>query len=207
MGRALQERCAVCSRRDRVQPYNMHFGVVIQLCDRHQARGFQADDGGRKFTRILSERWMAHGIMTRQRVKALAAHIHRIHAASQPKKLPGSHAWRPERTESEQRFAGGEPISSIIADIRNPARWGGRTPPSERTIRRWCADKRWLTPSPIRRAAAAVSDMALKALNFALAVGTIQTWHEWIETDDADPAGRIRFEHHLNPNPPRYTDP
>jgi hypothetical protein len=189
-------------RRDRVHAFNMHYGVVVLLCERHAANGFLADDGGRRFTRLLTERWQAHGMLTKQRIRALAAHIRRVHNAANPKELPGSHAWRAERTECEERFAKGEPIATIIRDIRDPSRWYGRKPPSIRTIRRWCAEKRWLQPGPLKRASLILGHLASQALDVVLAVAAIQDWHSWIAFHGGIPPGQQRFEDRINKKPP-----
>jgi hypothetical protein len=182
-------------------PFNMHYGIVIRLCDMHQRKSFLTTDGGRRFTRILTERWDSHGMLTKQRIRALALHLRRVHDLAVPRQLPGSHAWHPERQECERRCAAGEPIDQIIRDLRDPARWGGHKPPSIRTIRRWCADKRWLTPTPGQRIVRILSRSAAQALDYVLAVAAIGSWHEWISLHGATPAGEQRFNERTGRNP------
>ncbi len=197
----LPDRCAICLGRDRVAAFTMHYGIVIMLCDTHQRKRFLTMDGGARFTRLLSERWQSHGMLTKQRIRALGLHIRRIHDLATPKELPGSHAWQPERQECERRFAAGEPADDIIRDIRDPLRWGSHKPPSVRTIRRWFADKRWLRPTPGQTIMAVLSRTAEQILDLVLAVGAITNWHDWISLNDATPIGQQRFNKRIGRDP------
>lgn len=197
----LPDRCAICLGRDRVGTFNMHYGIVVMLCDMHQRKRFLTKDGGARFTRLLSERWQSHGMLTKQRIRALALHIRRIHDLAVPKELPGSHAWQPERKECERRFASGEPIDTIIRDVRDHQRWNGHKPPSIRTIRRWCAEKRWLRPTPGHTITSVLSRAAAQTLDLVLAVGAISNWHDWISLTDATPIGQQRFTTRIRHNP------
>jgi hypothetical protein len=137
--------------------------------------------------------WQAHGMLTRTRAKALAAHLRMTHRAAHGQTLPGSYAYKHERREVEQRLAAGDDLAQIITDIRDPSRWGGHTPPSERTIRRWYHERRWITP-PIVETLRNLSQPLLDGLEVLLHFGSPGNFADWISLTNATPAGQRRLE-------------
>lgn len=191
-------RCAICMGKFDVKPMHLSFGVVVHLCGDHSDIDYVRKDGGRVMARRLTEVWTSNGVLTKSRVKTLAAHIRRVRDTMMARELPGSHAWKRERLEAEQRFAAGEPLKSVISAIKDPARWGDHASPSIRTIRRWYADGRWLAPqTPVHPKFAAVGKAAMQALRIAYEIGTVHSWHEWISIHGEEPRGRRRFRQNL----------
>ena len=190
--------CALCLGGDQVLAVHLSYGVQVHLCARHGDVGFMRKDGGRELVRRLSTIWLASGVLSRTRVKALGAHVRRIRQTMIAKELPGSHAWKRERTDAERRFAAGEPIDHVIRTIRDPAAWGDRQPPSVRTIRRWYADGRWLAPAkPSHPTFAVVGTMAMQALRIAMEIGSIHAWYDWISLYGGPSPGLQRFKERI----------
>lgn len=190
--------CALCLGGDQILAVHLSYGVQIYLCARHGDKGFLRKDGGRELVRRLSTIWLASGVLTRTRVKALGAHIRRVRETMIATELPGSHAWKRERNDAERRFAAGESIEHVIRTIRDPAAWGERQPPSVRTIRRWYADGRWLAPTkPAHPKFAVVGAVALQALRIAMEIGSIHAWYDWISLHGGPSPGKQRFKERI----------
>lgn len=137
--------CAICGSGNQATGFLMTHGIVIHLCHVHHGINYLRRDGGRAFTRKLTQLWAAHGILTSRRRAALAAHVKRIQRTLISGEFPGSYAWKSQRAYAEQRFSIGTPLAAVIREVRDSGRWGGH-PPSVRTITRWLAEARWLTP-------------------------------------------------------------
>lgn len=136
--------CAICSAPRATTPHLMTHGVVVHLCSVHGDLNYLRRDGGQTFTRRLMELWVAHGSLTFKRRAALRAHLTRVRATA-TNELPGSYAWKAQRAHAEARFASGTDPDTVIQEVRDGHRFGGH-PPSIRTVRRWLAQGRWLTP-------------------------------------------------------------
>ena len=141
--RPLRLLCAICSAPRATTPHLMTHGVVVHLCAVHGDLNYLRRDGGQTFARRLMELWAAHGSLTFKRRAALRGHLRRVLVAS-TNDLPGSYAWKAQRTHAEARFAAGTEPDQVIREVRDPHRFPGH-PPSLRTIRRWLAEGRWLT--------------------------------------------------------------
>ncbi len=137
--------CAICmgpgsGERAAVQ---LGFGVCVWLCAAHRSDGFLRRRAGRDLVVSLTAVWEAAGCLTATRRHALRAHLERTARLSQARALPGSYAWPDLRREAEERFARGEPAGRVIADLRGRHRADVATVPSERTMQRWYAERRW----------------------------------------------------------------
>jgi hypothetical protein len=185
--------CALCGRRHDQDAVHLPYGLRLSLCERHGSQAYLCAEGGFRFVRRMTAIWNANGILNRQRTRALIAHLRMVRHAVRGKDLPGSYAYRSERQEVESRLAAGEELNEVIADIRNPTRWGSHTPPSERTIRRWYQDRRWLKP-PIIETIKALTQPVLDALEVLATFGSPGNFSDWISLTPRAPAGQLRFE-------------
>ncbi len=141
--------CAVCggtARADDVADFRMTHGVVVLLCTRHRRPEYLRRGGGRALTKRLAAIWVANGISSLNRFRALEAHHVRVTSTRTPRHRPGSYAWPRLRRDAEKRFAAGENVRTVIHDLRYRHRNGFATVPSARTMRRWFAEGRWLRP-------------------------------------------------------------
>jgi len=120
-------------------------GVSFHLCADHASDDFQSRNSGRDFVLTLTRIWQGDGCLTSSRSKALSAFLQREQARGrvQPRQRPGSYAWKALRNEVEHRGAAGESVLSILVDLRARHAHDVADAPSERTIRRWYADRRW----------------------------------------------------------------
>lgn len=185
--------CAICGRRHHQPGVHLPFGIVLSLCERHNTDTYLCAEGGLRFARKITRIWSANGTLTRTRTKALAAHLRTTHRAAQGRPLPGSYAYKRERSEVEHRLANGDDLQTIVTDIRNPARWGQYTPPSERTIRRWYQDRRWVKP-PIAETLRALGQPLLDALEILVTFANPGNFADWISFTKATPAGQQRYD-------------
>ena len=95
----------------------------------------------------LERLWRAHGCLTAARHKALRAHLAAcVGAAARPR--PGSYSWPTLRAEAEGHFSAGVPPQAVIGHLRERHAAGTARPPSIRTMRRWRAERRWLSRPP-----------------------------------------------------------
>jgi hypothetical protein len=143
--------CAICGHRKfgDTRLLAMGYGVAIWVCAEHGSPHFQRLHRGRPFVEALERIWAANGCLTKGRRRALDAHRRALGPeAARPR--PGSHTWVALRAEAERRFAAGEPPSQVIDELRELVAGNGPSPPSERTMRRWYSERRWLT-NPDRR--------------------------------------------------------
>lgn len=137
--------CAICLDRTRGRTTKVAFGygVVVWLCADHSSVDFLTRRSGRDLVVTLSGLWQASGGMTASRHRAMMAHLAGLKVRPR-KPLPGSYAWPRVRVRAEQLFAAGHPTARVDSSIRR-ADFGVAEPPSARTVRRWRAERRWLT--------------------------------------------------------------
>lgn len=138
--------CAMCGHRRR-GPSSLHHmthGVTVWLCDAHGSAEFQRRHRGTDFVERLATVWEAAGALTVRRFRALEGHVRRVCDVLADRDQPGSYSWPELRREAERRFAAGEPPGAVIADLRHRYGNGPARVPSERTMRRWFAQARWL---------------------------------------------------------------
>jgi hypothetical protein len=145
-----QAVCAICAdrTRGRTQELRLTHGVAVWLCEGHASRAFQTQRSGRDLVLTLQRLWRAHGCLTAARHKALQAHLAACRgAASRPR--PGSYSWPTLRAEAEHHFAAGTPApATVIAHLRGRHAGDTARAPSVRTMRRWWAERRWLSRPP-----------------------------------------------------------
>jgi hypothetical protein len=144
-----QAVCAICVERTRgrTQELRLGYGVSVWLCGGHASRAFQTQRGGRDLVLTLERLWRSHGCLTAARHKALRAHLAACAgAAARPR--PGSYSWPALRAEAEERFSAGAAPDGVIGHLRSVHAAGPARPPSIRTMRRWCAERRWLSRPP-----------------------------------------------------------
>jgi hypothetical protein len=141
--------CILCGGpgRGRRAVLELPYGVKVWLCAGHRDPEFLTRRAGRDFVTSLLHVWRAAGCLDRRRSEALSAHLRRVQDAAALRGLPGSYAWPKLRAEAERRFAAGEPLPQVTADLRARAAGDETLAPSVRTIRRWFADARWLAAS------------------------------------------------------------
>lgn len=135
--------CAICAGpgHGRREELHLPYGVSVWLCAMHRGGEFASRRSGRDLTVSLMHVWGAAGCLTRRRHKALASLLRA--AQSRDRRLPGSYAWPTLREEAERRFAGGETVRRVSADLTARLGRGDQRPPSVRTIQRWFSDGRW----------------------------------------------------------------
>jgi hypothetical protein len=85
--------------------------------------------------------------MGARRAGALQTHLRQRQQRLPSRMLPGSYSWPTPRAEAERRFAAGEPPRRVIDELRRRHARGAARAPSERKMRRWFTDARWLTVS------------------------------------------------------------
>ncbi len=143
-----QPVCAICldRTRGRTLERQLTHGVAVWLCEAHHSVEFLRRNGGRDFVVTLQRSWRSHGCMTRNRSRALDAHVHAIRSTGTRliRARPGSYAWPRLRREAERAFACGERISTTIARLRERHAHDHARVPSIRTMRRWFSQGRWL---------------------------------------------------------------
>jgi hypothetical protein len=139
--------CLVCQLQTRgvTQLVQLTHGVSLWLCTGHASESFRSRRLGRDFNLTILRAWTAAGCLTRDRVKALEAHLRQYESAPPRREgdLPGSYHWKALRNETEHRAAGGATLQSILDDLRSRHAHDVADAPSERTIRRWYHDGRW----------------------------------------------------------------
>src|SRR5262249_23916595 len=117
-------------------------GVTVWLCADHGSVDFLTRRSGRDLVVTLSGVWQAAGAATANRHKAMQAHLAALRGRP-PRPRPGSYAWPPVRLRAEPLFAAGRPGTHVAAGIA-ACDFGVAQPPSERTVRRWRSERRWL---------------------------------------------------------------
>jgi len=95
----------------------------------------------------LQRLWRAHGCLTAARHKALRAHLAALQGPN-ARPRPGSYTWPTLRDEAERHFAAGTHPHTVIAALRARHAADTARAPSVRTMRRWCAERRWLARPP-----------------------------------------------------------
>jgi hypothetical protein len=138
--------CAICldRTRGRTQRVSFGYGVTVWLCADHASVAFLTRRSGRDLVVTLSGVWSAAGAMTSNRHKAMDAHLAALRGRP-PRPRPGSYAWPRIRVRAEQLFASGRGLQHVTAGIA-ACDFGIAEPPSDRTVRRWRAQRRWLRP-------------------------------------------------------------
>ncbi len=144
--RSKQVVCAICVERTRgeTQRVDLGYGVHVWLCTAHASTEFQARRSGRDFAQTLQQLWAAHGCLTRNRSRALDAHMARLRAQTRARPHPGSYAWPVLRREAERRFAGGAPLSAVARHLAGRLAGSPAEAPSHRTLYRWRHERRWM---------------------------------------------------------------
>jgi hypothetical protein len=142
--------CAICVDRTRgkTQKLSLGYGVEVHLCQPHASVEFQRQRNGRDFELTLMRIWQANGCWTLARSKALTAFTTALHDAKRPRHRPGSYAWADLRRHAEYAFAHGATPQTITHRIHHTYNDCPATPPSQRTIHRWHAERRWLAAAP-----------------------------------------------------------
>lgn len=141
--------CAICvdrtrGRTERVQLTNR---VGVWLCADHGSAAFQTRRSGRDFVRTLMGVWKANDCLTAARNRALTAHLDRLTGSHQtPRRRPGSYSWPDLRHRLEKRYAAGASPAQLAPAVHERYADCPAKPPSRRTIQRWHAQRRWLTP-------------------------------------------------------------
>jgi hypothetical protein len=118
-------------------------GVGLAVRSASQRR-VPAPRAGRDFVASLHAVWRAAGIRSKRHEAALSAHLARIRRRPD-RNQPGSYSWPGLRQEAERRFARGEHPRVVIDDLRRRHTGLPANVPSVRTMRRWFAQRRWLT--------------------------------------------------------------
>lgn len=140
--------CAICLDRTRGRTHlrELTHGVKLSLCEGHHSVEFMRSNAGRDFVVTLSRIWNAQGCLTRQRSRALQAHLTAIRTTgcAVVRARPGSYAWPRLRREAEACFARGDASAATIARLREQHAHDHAKVPSTRTMRRWFAQCRWL---------------------------------------------------------------
>ena len=141
--------CAICIDRTRGQTtrLDLGYGVRVSLCRLHASVEFQCSYAGREFVLTLMRVWEAQGCMTLPRHRALEAHSARIreNGRASTRWRPGSYSWVRLREEAERRFFDGAALDATIVTLRGRHADDFARPPSVRTMRRWHAQRRWLS--------------------------------------------------------------
>jgi hypothetical protein len=148
-----QPVCGICidRTRGRTTRVDLGYGVSVWLCRAHASTGFLAGRGGRDLVLTLMRTWQAHGCYTAARRKALSAHLAGLRTRPAPvRPRPGSYAWPKLRIRVEAACVRGS-SARAVAVLVGRARYGIAEPPSPRTLRRWRAERRWLSQSPPAR--------------------------------------------------------
>ncbi len=142
--------CAICVERTRgrTSRIDLGYGVRVWLCEAHGSPEFQTQRAGRDFAQTLLQLWNAHGCLTRNRSRALDAHLARMRSAKPPARRPGSYAWPELRREAERRFATGAALVTVAGHLRDLLTAAPVNPPSRRTVHRWHHERRWLARGP-----------------------------------------------------------
>lgn len=118
------------------------------LCEDHRSDDFQRRRAGRDFVVSLLTVWRAAGPVNKLQSKALADHLQRVRQPQPQGDRKGSYAWPRLREEAELRFAAGEDPNRVIPDLQRRYEGLPINAPTERTLRRWFTDGRWLVRSP-----------------------------------------------------------
>jgi len=140
--------CTICGLKacGQTELVQLTHGVALWLCRYHASEEFRTKNSGRDFVGTLTRIWASSQMLRGARAKALSAHMRRLNARGRRlmQELPGSYSWKALRNEVEHRAAAGEPVRTIIVDLRARHAHDVADAPSERTIRRWYHDGRWL---------------------------------------------------------------
>ena len=140
--------CAICvdRTRGRTERLQLTNRVGVWLCADHGSAAFQTRRGGRDFVRTLMGVWKANDCLTAARNRALTAHLDHLKGQRAARRRPGSYSWSDLRHRLERRYAAGATPAQLTTAVH--ARYADcpANPPSRRTIQRWHAQRRWVTP-------------------------------------------------------------
>jgi len=138
--------CAICAgpgEGGRAE-LDLGYGVRVWLCEAHRSRTFLTRRSGRDLVVSLMYVWQAAGCMTRQRHLALDRHVAAVRRRAAVRASPGSYAWPELRREVERRAGAGMDAEAICAEVLSLQPGRRVRLPSQRTVERWIAERRWL---------------------------------------------------------------
>ena len=148
--------CLICQTltRGAVVKVYLGYGEWVQLCRGHASEGFRKSRGGRDFAASISAALKSAGRISKTMGKALDRIFAQLTAPPPPPDndaaKPGSYAWAGARKAVELACSKGVvAITSLVAvALQQIGKMALRTvkAPSERTIRRWREDRRWVLP-------------------------------------------------------------
>jgi hypothetical protein len=151
-GKGHQLSCLACFPRNCVgQKVPLTLGCSLVLCAEHRDPAFIASDSGRRFLSAVSVLYASLGLTSARFGAALRAFVERCanprrHAARRHR--PGSYAWPERRQDAERVWSrGGSYQQGLAAALARPPDGRGRMP-TQRSVRRWWQDRRWLGPPP-----------------------------------------------------------
>lgn len=146
--------CLLCMTRTPgpTSPFHIGFGEIVHLCEGHSSREFRRQRGGRDFYLSVSRALQAAGALTKTRDRGLRDLWNQTMSREQEKVAtrarPGSYAWPELRRIVEDACRRGVVSIAklrdlITAHLRSELRRGRVRLPSDRTLRRWRAERRW----------------------------------------------------------------
>jgi hypothetical protein len=140
--------CAICvdRTRGRTERLQLTNRVGVWLCVDHGSAAFQTRRGGRDFVRTLMGVWKANDCLTAARNRALTAHLDHLKGQRASRRRPGTYSWPDLRHRLERRYAAGATPAQLTTAVHARYAECPATPPSRRTIQRWHAQRRWVTP-------------------------------------------------------------
>lgn len=152
------EPCLLCMTRTRGRTvdFDLGYGETVVLCAGHASREFRYQRGGRDFHLSVARASAAAGCLGRNRERALKSTweqtTRRTQEETPARPLPGSYAWPDLRRLVEDACQRGVVTIAklrelIEAHLRAELRRGRIRLPSNRTLRRWRAERRWDIPA------------------------------------------------------------
>ena len=144
--------CIACWPRNVAgQDVPLKHGVTLVLCSSHRTPEYVAEDSGRKFLSAISALFHSMGLRSARHHAALRAFVQEMtnpHRQRPQRPRPGSYAWPARRQDAETVWSrGGSFLQGLAAALAGPPDRRARAP-TDRTVRRWWQDRRWLTPPP-----------------------------------------------------------
>jgi hypothetical protein len=127
----------------------LRHGITLVLCEAHRTPGHVAGHGGEEFLRAISTLFHAMGIHSKRHHAALRAFVldmchPRRRGPERPR--PGSYAWPGRRQDAETVWSRAGSFEQGRQAARAPAPDPRSRAPTERTVRRWWQERRWLGP-------------------------------------------------------------
>lgn len=155
-GQGKGEACLICQTQTRggAKAVYLGFGEYVFLCPGHASEEFRRKRNGRDFALSIWKASRSAGRMTKARRKALDRIFGELNGpkpdAPTERQRPGSYAWPGARKAVEDACAKGAQAIGSIRDValKQIGKMALRTvsAPSDRTLRRWRADRRWAEP-------------------------------------------------------------